>query len=96
MLNRSEYAYHDTNTSFPDQFAAREDKKTYIYDPDSRKSSLSSDEVELIGRICGETALSLGYEDPDFSAKPPEHMDKVNALTKIRRLPRRIYRRITR
>lgn len=96
MLNRSEYDYHDTNTSFPDEFAARDDKQTYIYDPESRKSSLSSDEIELIGRTCGETALSLGYEDPDFATKPPEQMDRVSAVTKIRRLPRRIYRRLTR
>jgi hypothetical protein len=96
MLNRSDYAYHDTNTSFPDQFAAREDKKTYVYDPDSRKSSLSNEEVELISRICGESARSLGYEDADFEIRPPENMSKVSTLKKIRRLPRRVYRRIFR
>lgn len=96
MLNRSDYAYHDTNTSFPDQFAAREDKKTYIYDPDSRKSSLSNDEVELIGHICGESARSLGYEDPDLALRPPEKMSKKGILKKIRRLPRRVYRKIFR
>lgn len=96
MLNRSDYAYHDTNTSFPDQFAARTDKNTYVYNPNSRKSTLSGDEVKMIGRICGETALSLGYKDPDFSVKPPEHMGKVSSLKKLRRLPRRVYRRLFR
>lgn len=96
MLNREEYAYHDTNTSFPERFAKREDKATYIYQAESRKACLTRAEIELISHICGETALSLGYEDPDFSAKPPEKMDKVSALTKIRRLPGRIYRRILR
>ncbi len=96
MLNRSDYDYHDTNTSFPDQFAARQDKSTYIYNPDSRKPGLSSGEVELIGRICGETARSLSYEDADFALRPPEKMHKVGLLKKLRRLPRRIYRRITR
>ena len=96
MLNREEYAYHDTNTSFPDRFAEREDKKTYIYKSNSRKACLTRAEIELVARTCGETALALGYRDADFSAKPPEQMDKVNVLTKIRRLPRRIYRRIFR
>ncbi len=96
MLNRAGYAYHNTNTSFPVNFAEREDKTTYIYRAESRKTSLSKDEIELISHVCGETALSLGYEDEDLAAKPPEKMHSVNLLTKIRRLPRRIYRRITR
>jgi len=96
MLNRTGYAYHDTNTSFPDLYAERENKTTYIYQADCRKSNLSRDEIELVSSICGETALSLGYKDPDFSVKPPERMDKVNALKKIRRLPGRIYRKISR
>jgi len=96
MLNRTGYEYHDTNTSFPDRFAERKDKSTYIYPAESRKSSLSRNEIELIRQICGETALSLGYEDPDLQLRPPEKMHKVQVLTKIRRLPGRIYRRITR
>jgi hypothetical protein len=94
MLNRSEYTYHDTNTSFPDRFAEREDKTTYIYEAGSRKLTLSSDEVDLVSRVCGETALSLGYEDPDFSVGPPEHMQRFDTLNKIRRLPRRVYRKV--
>lgn len=96
MLNRTGYAYHTTNTSFPESFAEREDKTTYIYQAESRKSSLSVDEIGLINHICGETAVSLGYEDADFSVKPPERMHSVNLLTKIRRLPKRIYRKISR
>ncbi|MDH3266558.1 MAG: sulfotransferase, partial [Gammaproteobacteria bacterium] len=96
MLNREEYAYHDTNTSFPDRFAERQDKTTYIYKANSRKACLTRAEIDLVTRICGETALSLGYTDPDFSVKPPEHMDKVNVLTKVRQLPGRIYRKIFR
>jgi hypothetical protein len=94
MLNRTGYAYHDTNTSFPDSFAERENKTTYIYEADSRKACLTHTEIDLVARTCGETALSLGYKDPDFSVQPPEHMDKVNKLTKIRRLPRHIFRKI--
>lgn len=96
MLNRIGYAYHDTNTSFPDSFAEREDKSTYIYQAKSRKPSLSRDEIKLISQICGETALSLGYEDADLELRAPEKMHQVHLLTKIRRLPGRIYRRITR
>jgi hypothetical protein len=96
MLNRTAYAYHDTNTSFPTEFEAREDKTNYIYKPASRKARLSGGEIALIGRICGEAAKSLGYEDSDLSTTPPENMGKIGALTKISRLPGRIYRRITR
>ena len=96
MLNRSSYSYHDTNTSFPAEFAAREDKDTYIYKPKSRKTTLSSKELKLVGRICGELARSIGYEDPDLRTAGPGQMGKVSKMTRARRLPGRIYRKVTR
>lgn len=96
MLNRSDFAYFETNTSFPDRFAARIDKQTYVYRPESRKADLSASEVRLIGHICGEAARSLGYCDSDLVARPPRTMKKRGLMTRIRRLPGRIYRRVTR
>ena len=96
MLNRSSYSYHDTNTSFPAEFAARKDKDTYIYKPERRKTTLSSTEIRLVGRICGELAASVGYEDPDLRTAGPGKMGKISKLTQARRLPGRIYRKISR
>jgi hypothetical protein len=96
MLNRPDYAYYATNTSFPDRFAARKDKQTYVYRPESRKADLSAHEIDLIGRICGETARSLGYSDSDLVARPPQTMKNRSLSARMRRLPRRIYRRFSR
>lgn len=96
MLNRSDYAYHDTNTSFPEQYAARQDKSRYIYAAESRKNALTRAEIERIGSLCGEVALALGYADPDFVASPPDQPGRLNSPTRIRRLARRILRRLQR
>lgn len=94
MLNRTDFAYHHTNTSFPEQYAERADKNTYIYAAKGRKHLLNEREIQLVSDICGEMAMSLGYEDPDFSSLPPEQMARIGAAMKIRRLPGRIYRRL--
>ncbi len=96
MLNRSDFAYYDTNTSFPQSYADRKDKDTYVYRPESRKQNLSGKDIRMIGRICGETARSLGYEDPDLIAGPPETMRKISRLSKLRRLPAHIFKKISR
>ena len=96
MLNRSDYAYHDTNTSFPEQYAARPDKTRYIYAAQSRKNALTGAEIEKIGRLCGEVAVSLGYADPDFVASPPGQPERLNLPTRTRRLARRVLRRLKR
>jgi hypothetical protein len=96
MLNRSDFAYYDTNTSFPQSYADRSDTHTYVYQPESRKQSLSRNDISVIGRICGETARSLGYKDPDLLAGPPETMRKISSLSRLRRLPERILRKISR
>lgn len=96
MLNRADYAYHDTNTSFPEQFAMRQDKTRYIYAADCRKHALTPAEIERIGLVCGEVAVSLGYADPDFVTSPPEQPERLNPRTRIRRLARRVVKRLTR
>jgi hypothetical protein len=96
MLNRIDYDYHDTNTSFPEQFENREDKDSYIYPAESRKTKLSDEEIRLISETCGETAMSLGYADPDLAFRPPERMRKFSNRTKLRRLSRRIHKKIFR
>ncbi len=96
MLNRSDFAYYDTNTSFPQSYANRRDKESYVYRPESRKQSLSDRDIRVIGRICGETARSLGYEDPDLTTGPPETMRQNSRLSRLRRLPNRILRKFTR
>ena len=96
MLNRSDYAYHDTNTSFPEQYEARQDKSRYIYTAASRKSALTRAEIEKIGGLCGELAVSLGYADPDFVRSPPEQPGQLNSPARVRRLVRRVLRRLQR
>jgi hypothetical protein len=93
MLNRVDYAHHDTNTSFPARFAEREDKSTYIYRTNSRKDTLSQKEISAISSICGELATSLGYHDRDLKSRIPEQMTRVGALTKMRRLPQRVLKK---
>jgi hypothetical protein len=96
MLNRSGYAYHDTNTSFPEQYAARQNKSRYVYAAESRKGALSRAEIEKIGGLCGEVAASLGYADPDFVTSPPEQPERLNSPARVRRLVRRVFRRLKR
>lgn len=96
MLNRSDYAYHDTNTSFPEHYAARQDKSRYIYSAESRKHALTPAEIEKIGGLCGEVAVALGYADPDFVTAPPEQLERLNVQTRVRRLARRVWRRLKR
>jgi len=94
MLNRADYTYHSTNTSFPDDKSGNDTDSAYIYRSKSRKSYLDSSEVELISQICGEAARSLGYEDPDFHCNPPEYANKVIFSVRVRRKLARIFRRL--
>lgn len=94
MLNRKDYAYHDTNTSFPERYEARQDKSRYIYPAESRKKTLTRDEVEKVGQVCGEIAVSMGYDDPDFLPQPPDQLQRPDSPTRVRRLARRVYRKL--
>jgi hypothetical protein len=93
MLNRVDYSYHDTNTSFPT------DKKEntqgrYIYRAESRKSFLNKSEIEVVCRNCGETAKTLGYEDKEFRISPPLYPQKMKTTARIKRKIMRAYRKI--
>ena len=94
MLNRADYAYHDTNTSFPDSEKEKPQDSAYIYAPKSRKSFLDPSEIELIGRHCGEIARSLGYEDTDFKILPPAYAEKMEPSIRLRRKITRLVRRL--
>lgn len=57
------------NSSFSKNFAPT--THFSITNPASRKHFLSKREVDTVGSICGEVALSLGYRDIDFISPSP-------------------------
>ena len=85
MLNLSDYAGHKDNTSFTGDMAQSEENKQ-VYRPASRKQHLTNNELELIGKICGEMAWALGYIDENFHPDPP--------TKRATRAPRGIMRRL--
>lgn len=93
MLNRVDYSYHDTNTSFPTDKNIKTQGR-YIYRAKSRKSFLDKSEIELICSNCGETAKALGYEDKEFSFLPPLYPEKLKTNVRIKRKVRRAFRKI--
>ncbi len=93
MLNRVDYAYHDTNTSFSDM-VPEEKKGRHIYATESRKHFLDAAEIKLINEICGETSRAMGYTDPDFQCLPRYYMKNMKKSAKIKRKLGRIYSKL--
>ena len=93
MLNRVDYSYHDTNTSFPTDKKGKTQGR-YIYRAKSRKSFLDKSEIELICSNCGETAKAFGYEDKEFRFSPPLYPKKLKTTVRIKRKVRRAYQKM--
>jgi hypothetical protein len=93
MLNRVDYSYHDTNTTFPEELEKTAQKKDYVYIPNSRKHYLSDSEVKCIASTCGEVARALGYEDEDFQSLAVEHPKIAKLRVRVQRGVRRILAR---
>ena len=70
MLNRHDYAYYSSNTSFEGQPKVADNE--FIKPAKSRKNHLAEKEIKAIGRICGELARVVGYEDKDLNPSRPE------------------------
>ena len=92
MLNRADYAYHDTNSSFSGIAHERADQKDYVYRSTTRKSFLDDRQIDLIGRICGEAAHAVGYVDDDFRPYAPEYPEQVKVSIKLARKTKRLLR----
>lgn len=94
MLNRADYSYHDTNTSFSGKESRNVEKNGYIYRPESRKSYLDTGEKKLISDQCGEIAKSLGYDDHEFRFFPPFELEKMKPAVRLKKKVNRIFKRI--
>ena len=94
MLDRSDFAYHDTNTSFPDVEAAFHQASRHIYQATSRKQYLDTAEITLVAAHCGEAALALGYEDTDIQSRPPSRVTRIRPSVRLRRKLTRLRRRL--
>ena len=82
MLDRKDYSYHNTNTSFPD------------YPINSRKHYLNKSEIQIISSICGELGRVVGYEDEDMRTLPHESPPKPNIVLRGKRKLSRIFKKI--
>jgi len=94
MLNRVDYGYHHTNTSFPDLAREKSGRTDYVYRTSSRKSFLDRAEIDLIVAICGEVAHAIGYMDEDFSPGKPAYPRNVKPAVKLARRTKRLLRRL--
>lgn len=68
MLNLSDYAEHQDNTSFSADGSATVPSEGRVRIVESRKGHLADQEVRHVAEICGEFALALGYDDDEFVA----------------------------
>jgi len=96
MLNRADYGYHDTNSSFPDSARERAKETDYVYRSTTRKSFLDQQQIDLIRRVCGEAAHAVGYVDADFRPGAPEYPEQVRASVKFKRRLKRLVRKLMR
>jgi hypothetical protein len=94
MLNRADYAYHDTNSSFADGSPETRKDSPYIYRSTSRKSFLDEAEIALVVDSCGEAAAALGYDDPDFVCRSPMYASKMKSSTRLKRKASRMVGRL--
>ena len=94
MLNRVDYGYHDTNTSFPNVVRDQREQDEYVYRTSSRKSFLDHAEIDLIAAVCGEVAHAIGYTDEDFKPRRPDYPGSVKPSVRVARRTRRLLRRI--
>jgi hypothetical protein len=92
MLNRADYGYHDTNSSFSGSAQQRGEQTGYVYRSTSRKAFLDAQQIEMIGRICGEAAHAVGYVDDNFRPDAPEYPEQLKASVRFRRKTRRLIR----
>jgi hypothetical protein len=94
MLDRVDYSYHETNTSFPDEVSDEQKDARRIFQRKSRRSYLEQDEIDLVCRICGETALAMGFEDDNFSQQSPLVPGKLKTSERWRRRVGRFRKRL--
>ena len=91
MLDRKDYSYHNTNTSFPDE-TEKSKSDNYIYPINSRKHYLNKSEIQIISSICGELGRVVGYEDEDMRTLPHESPPKPNIVLRGKRKLSRIFK----
>lgn len=92
MLNRADYGYHDTNSSFSGSAQECGEQSDYVYRSATRKPFLDEQQVDLIRRICGEAAHAVGYVDDDFRPGVPEYPGQIKASVRFARKTRRLLR----
>jgi len=90
MLDRVDYSYHDTNTSFPDERTSKQKNTRQIFQRKSRKSYLDEQELHLVCDICGETALAMGFDDDDFREQAPHLPNQMRTKERWRRRIKRL------
>lgn len=90
MMNRVDYDYHNTNTSFTSNIPNVE-KGRHIYAAESRKKYLDPSESEMICAICGETARAMGYNDPDFIFQPRHYVKRMKKSKKFKNKLKRTF-----
>lgn len=91
MLELSDYHGRADNTSFREESPVADEASTKIKRLDSRKTHLTAEEIQLVGQICGEVALALGYADPDFEvALRVAPADERSPRSYIQRITQRI------
>lgn len=89
MLNRVDYQYHNSNTSFPKAPEKRK-SKDYVYELSTRKHYLTDSEIQVISSICGELGQVLEYEDQDLRSFPYER-PRLSVKRKLRRVATKLY-----
>jgi hypothetical protein len=94
MLNRQDYSYYNTNSSFGGNTMDRSPDAAFVYKPDSRKSLLDPNDIAVINRICGEAASAIGYDDHDLRPAPPLYANRLATAERVRRKFARIGRRL--
>jgi hypothetical protein len=83
MLNAEDFLYYGSNTSFENQ--SRSDESHFIQMPKSRKKYLNDSQIQVIGSICGELAIEIGYKDADFHQSWPEKMRPLKQWLRLKK-----------
>jgi len=87
MLNLSDFAGHADNTSFTHTSEHSHGRYATIHQLAARKHHLTEAEREAVGRLCGELAQALGYDDvdlrpPDVETSPPGLIAKLKGIAR--------------
>ena len=93
MLNRVDFPYYQSNSSFASQ-EAQGSQDTAIFKTSSRKQHLGSQEIAKVSAICGELARCLGYDDEDFRTRPHERPKELKPIAKVSRHYKRTSKRV--